>query len=537
MVSRSSAAEPVTAPPLTPGARFTVEPARNAALLVTLATLVNIAVAIIPRHFPYGDTTNQLARYTLMDRFWFGPRPPDIAVHLVASAYIGLDLLGVALVHLFGAFAAGRILAAIALALLPFGLYRLTSVTAPARRTWALAGVVLGLNWFLLQGMLNYAIGVGAALLWLAWWWPRRGSTSWGVRALLTLGAFVLYLVHLVAPLIVLVVIWIDWFLPVARAVRDPAERRRAFFRPELVTILTVTVVLGLLWIWIQAAASDGSEAMAWPSAAKKVLELGTPFFSFSLVQAAVMAGAYGVTLLAFLYSVRRELRADTFTVSAVAFLVLFLIFPESMTGGGGVDIRWILPAYILPFAMTGGAAAREPDRILWKVVLAGALANAILVFAYARANDPKLDEYDQLIARIPAETRVLPIIANHLTHPRVDPYQQYAFWHIIRNRGQVPGLWSYSMSDDAPKLVHFRHFEVLVHPYLPAARWGTADFSPLDWEKIARDYDYIVQAGDDERAGSILGAHATEKARVGVMTLYRVEAPAAAAAAAAAAK
>jgi MFS family permease len=534
-VPRSSAADPITESAFTPSATAaTLAPARGPALLVTVATLVNIAVAVIPRHFPYGDTSNQLARYTLMDRFWFGPRPPDIAVHLVPSAYIGVDLVGVALVHLFGALAAGRILAAIALALLPFGLYRLISVTAPARRAWALAGVVLGLNWFLLQGMLSYTIGMGAALLWLAWWWPRRGSTSWGVRALLTLGALVLYLVHLVAPLVVLVVIWVDWFLPVARTVRDPAQRRRAFLRPELATILVVTVVLGALWIWVQAVASSGSEPMEWPSAAKKLLEPGAPFFSFSLVQAAVMAGAYGVTLLAFLYSVRRELRLDTFTASAVVFFVLFLIFPESMTGGGGVDIRWLLPAYLLPFAMTGGADARAPRRALTSVVLAGALAHAIVVLAYARAMDPKLDEYDQLIARIPAETRVLPIIANHLTHPRVDPYQQYAFWHIIRNRGEVPGLWSYSYrgssaSDHEPKLVYFRHFDVLVHPYLPAARWGTTDFSPLDWDRISRDYDYIIQAGDDERAGSVLRAHATEKARVGVMTLYEVGSPVAA--------
>ncbi len=500
---------------------------RGAALLVTIGTLVNIAVAVIPRHFPYGDTTNQLARYTLMDRFWFGPRPPDIAVHLVPSAYVGVDLVGVALVHLFGALAAGRILAAIALALLPFGLYRLIAVTAPTRRGWALVGVVLGLNWFLLQGMLNYVIGVGAALLWLAWWWPRRSTTSRGVRALLTLGVLLLYLVHLVAPLIVLVVIWVDWLLPVALSPRDGAGGKRALLRHEAVTVLIGPAVRGAFWIWIEAAASGGSEAMVWPSAAKKALELGAPFYSLSLVQAAVMALTYGVALLAFLYSVRRELRIDTFTVSAAAFLVLFLIFPESMTGGGGVDVRWLLPAYILPFAMTGGAAARAPNRVALKVVLAGALANAILVLAYARTMDTRLDEYDQLIARIPAETRILPIVADHLTRPRVDPYQQYAFWHIIRNRGEVPGLWSYTgVSDDSPKLVYFRHFEVLVHPYLPAARWGTADFSPLDWERIARDYDYIVQAGDDQRAGSILGAHATERARVGAMTLYEVGAP-----------
>jgi hypothetical protein len=71
------------------------------------------------------------------------------------------------------------------------------------------------------------------------------------------------------------------------------------------------------------------------------VLELDAPFFTLSLLQAAVMAGAYGVALLAFLYSARCELRVDTFTASAAAFFVLFLVFPESMTGGGGVGIRF----------------------------------------------------------------------------------------------------------------------------------------------------------------------------------------------------
>ena len=132
--------------------------------------------------------------------------------------------------------------------------------------------------------------------------------------------------------------------------------------------------------------------------------------------------------------------------------------------------------------------------------------------------------DFDVALEHVPPDTRLLAIISDHQPHPRVDPYAQYAFWHIIRNRGQVAGLWSYTGARDGDALLsYFRHFVVLHHLYLPAARWGTADFSPLDWQRVNHDYDYIIQAGTDERVDAILSAHATPSFRDGAMTVYKV--------------
>ena len=495
-------------------------------VVVAIATLVNIAVAVLAHHFPYGDAMNQLARYVLMERYWFGAPPPGIVVHLTPTAYIGVDLVGVALVHLFGPHAALRILTAFALALLPAGMYALIRATARPRRDWALVGALLGFNWFLIQGMINYAVGVGIVLFWFACWWPRRAAPSWPVRILLSIAALGLLLIHLTTPLIALVVIWVDYALGLLPQGDRPTNLRPRVFRSELVTCITITAVVGVAWVVVLTSPGGGNlvESFEFRSASMKLLELGAPFFSFSLLQAGIMAALYGICLIAFLYTNRARLHLDTFTASAIVFLVLFIVFPEGSKVGGAMDIRWLLPAYFLPFCMTTREPSGAPRPWLRRALLAACVLNALLLWRYTRSADRLLADYDVALEHVPQGTRLLPIISDHQLRPRVDPYQQYAFWHIIRNRGQVPGLWSYTGARDGDALLsYFRHFVVLHHLYLPAARWGTADFSPLDWRRLDRDYDYIIQAGNDERVAAILSAHTTETFRVGAMTVYKV--------------
>ena len=75
---------------------------------------------------------------------------------------------------------------------------------------------------------------------------------------------------------------------------------------------------------------------------------------------------------------------------------------------------------------------------------------------------------------KLPAGSRVLPLIFTKETYPRVTPYQQYALWHVIRGHGAVPGLWSFIASRDGPKtLPHMQHF-VTSRRYYPEAPWGT---------------------------------------------------------------
>jgi hypothetical protein len=52
--------------------------------------------------FSYGDEPNHLARYTVIERILWGEGSQDYSFHWIPTSYIGVDLFGAGLVHLFG---------------------------------------------------------------------------------------------------------------------------------------------------------------------------------------------------------------------------------------------------------------------------------------------------------------------------------------------------------------------------------------------------------------------------------------------------
>src|SRR4029077_15776424 len=113
------------------------------------ATLIVVCAA---QYFPYHDATNNLARYVLMDRAWFGTPATFVRVRLLPTPYIALDVVGVLLVHLLGPVNGLRAMACLLVTLLPAGMYALLRVTCPARRGWALVGVLCSLSFYFLIG-------------------------------------------------------------------------------------------------------------------------------------------------------------------------------------------------------------------------------------------------------------------------------------------------------------------------------------------------------------------------------------------------
>ncbi|MDQ6925060.1 MAG: hypothetical protein M3154_02325, partial [Candidatus Eremiobacteraeota bacterium] len=281
-------------------------------------------------HFPYQDGPNHLARYVLLDRAWWGTVPAEVHARLLPTPYIGLDLIGAALVHVLGPDLALRAIMLLAVLLLPLGMERLLRHTAPHRRGWALAGVLFSLNWYLLDGLLNFVVGAGLVFCWLAWWWPRRDGDALGPRVALAAGAAGLFLVHLSAPLSALVVVWIDWGLAALAWLRAPrADRLLLRVRARALTMLAVTGAVFALWAVAESTlgrSPSGADALEFRSAALKVAALGAPFYAFDARQALVLAVGWLVSLGVFLVVNRADLRIDTITASAAAFLVLYLV-------------------------------------------------------------------------------------------------------------------------------------------------------------------------------------------------------------------
>jgi hypothetical protein len=450
--------------------------------------------------------------------------PEWLAVQWLPTTRIAADLAGVALVHLLGPVAALRVLAVVPLLLLPGGMYLLLRTTASSQRGWALVGALFSFSWYYLTGLQDFTLGLALLFFWLAFWWPRRLTTRWRTRLWLGLGCATLLFVHLSAPLLALGVVGVSYLL---EAVLELRRRRSAaaFASTQLVTLVVVTVAVGIALAGTTAFAVSGSGDMGPPyfrPLGDKVLAVASPFLSFSNGQLAVMLAGFLLALAGLLY---RHRPADLVTPLALcgpAFLIIYFLSPRYIIGAGDVDVRWLPAAYLLPFCMA--TTARPPGPGVLKALFAICVVHALVVFAWARRIDRDLDDYDAVIAILPPEAPVLPLSTDGGRFGRVRPYEYYGLWHTIRGGGQVPGLFSGTgMRRDGPPMHHFDHIRVLYQRYQPPPGWGERNWEPLDCAAIRHDYTYVIQAGADARVGAMIRSCAREERRIGRVTLYRV--------------
>lgn len=495
--------------------------------LIVIAIALELAVALFAHHFPYWDPTNHLARYSLIARIWFGDPPGYVTFHWVPTGYIAGDLVGALLVHYVGAVATLRLIDVASLILLPLGMYGLLLQSAPAQRGWALMGVLFGFASHFIVGYLNFAVSVGLVFCWLALWYPRRASATWTARILLGLGAILLYLVHLAAPLLVLVVIWTDWGLEViGELVLLPPSKRKAF-NSRLPTVLIVTLAVALIW----AAASistwhdvGGHGEYGFRPPSYKAFLLFDPFWSVSVLAAWVMAVGYFTSLWTMLYVRRNTLRLDSLMVSGMAMFVLYLLFPGSIPGSGAVDVRWLGAGYLLLFCGRQREEESEPQLSLL-IPFAACVLHTAVIGVTARKVDRVLDQYQAALTHVPPGTNLLPLGDGVLKFGRIEVMRHFVFWHVIREHGRAPGLFNYRDAHEGDPLnVNLAHFVEPRHLYLADTEWGEpTNTPPLPWARIDSEYDYIIQLTGGTRVESYLQRHADEVWHDDTFHIYKV--------------
>lgn len=489
-------------------------------LLIGGGLAANLLVVLLARHFPYQDSTGHLARYVVIQRLLWGEGDPDFRFHWMPTPYIAVDLVGASLVQLFGATAAEKLIASTAVVLPVIGMYLLLRATAPGRRGWTIVAVLISFSWFLLVGLLNLVLGFGLVLCCLAWWWPRRDADGWATPAIIAGMVFGLFFVHLSASLFLLVVLGATLIVRVSDLIADrsPPAYRDAVRLPVVRALLLGTMALIVAAGWWLATCTHSSPNAGGPvvfrSLTSKLLGLVSAFYISSVKQAAFTALAFGSLLLIFLARNGRRLHRDPFFIAAVLSTLLYLVSPLVIGSGfSDIDRRWLLLAYYLPFCLFAPNARPEhPAILLFAFFLC--LINTAIIAADVKAIDYKLDDYDTVLRETPRGTRLLPLVISTGDHNRFDLYGQYGAWHTIRNDGRVPGIWS---SDDGTHLQHFvRHW----HPYNPYTVEG---LSPLDWERIAADYDYIILVTKDAALREEVRAHTKPEFTAGIVRLYEV--------------
>lgn len=556
-------------------------------LMLASAVLVNIAVATSVTYFPYTDIVNHLARYVLMHDFWFSATSPAyVQAELLPSAYIAIDLVGVAMVHLFSPELVARLLTVLYLIALPLGTYLFARAVAPPQRSLAVIAALLSFNWYFLLGFLTYGLSIALALMLMSWWWPRRARMSAGELILFGGGCAGLYLVHMAGAALVLVAAALEYVVPVMQALRTRAvPLRRAVATSRLVPLCVAVLSVALLMLIANLTTPDNyASDMLFTGISRKAAYLFAPFYSFSLPQAVVMAGGYFASLGLLLWLVRPPVRTGTavagicsaaivvlfllgityfgtnsgyphYTLSSLqaallaaacgagialclwgargidglsslailpaALVIVYFLFPVKMFGAYYVDVRFLLPAYLLiffiPLRKDQNRAIPHVARMIWIV----SILHAGVTYHYVRDIDKNLHDFRSVLTEIPKGDAVITLIADHNQYGRIAPYRHFVLWRMVDRAGPAPGLFSGDISGR-----QLAHFLFTWQPYYPNEDWGTKVFDPLDWKRLGTDYKYILQAGTDDRVASILKKHAKVARRRGDMILYKITGP-----------
>jgi hypothetical protein len=519
--------------------------------LLGAALLVNVLVAFVARCFPFEDSLNHLARYVLMERILFGTPPDYVAFLPLPTPYVGLDLLGAGMVHLVGPAATLRVFGLLALCAPALGMYVLLRAVAPERRGWALAGALLGFNSYLLAGFISYVIGIGMAFAWLGLWWPRRATASWLTRLALAAGASLIFLVHLAPVMLLLVVVGLDTLLTLLHRKTVGTRVTKAV----LVTALAVLAGVVLMYVLYRVTLPPPHIKDPWhfrglPSKLKKLV---TPFYSLSVPQVAVLLLGFVCTGLAYLRATRGLRRLETFTISAVTLLVIYFVFPPGRGETiGGFDVRWLLPAVLLGFCASGAAPVRgrvrgrvrRAEAWLWVPFSASVVHGLVMVPHLARV-DRDLRAYDTVLAALPPNGRLLPLVADSARHGRPLVLRSYGHWYMIRQGGRVPWMFvAEGFSEDAKPNEHFAHFREPRRLYVPTERWkraetfairrtreghwydiifenGWPEYQNGDRDRIAREYDFVLVAGRDPAVRALVPDGATLLREVDGIAVY----------------
>jgi len=482
-----------------------------------LALAAQIFVVLVSTYMPYVDAINHLARWVMMDRYWSGDPSAGMVFVLRPSNYLISDLIGATLVHLFGPQFAFKSMA-VATSLLPgVGLYALLRTVAPQLRGWALVGLLLGINRYFLTGYLNYQLGLGLVFLWLALYWRFKSRPDPARVACLMVFGVVLSQIHLSSIAVLTVVVGWDALadaIDVSRR-KGPKEALSSLFFPA--SALAIPFLVAAL---TPGGGSDVPFAsfFEFRSPLRKCLQILGPFFTLSMLQSVLLIVGYLASVGTFVWFVCRPGKWNRNIFSVASLFLCFAVFPVSIRGTYDVDVRFLLPAYLLVFISRTPIGTRKD--LGWKGLLVPFMACFLhdgAVAIESRRIDEELLRYDAILQQIPPGQTVLDVVAQR-PHFGVPIYKHFAHWEVVKKRARLAGTFG------SPHYPFFEHFR-LIDPvqYSPDLGWLTTGQPMIDPERLSQTYSFVVLVGEDKETLAQLESVATVVERRYPITLLRV--------------
>ena len=318
------------------GARWLWLPALAALCLAVLAPLLVVDVP------PLVDYPNHLARVFVLAAL---PDDPVIAqfyaAHWAVIPNLALDLVGPPLLRTMSVHDAGRVLigASVLLPVLGTVLYG----AALGGRWWCLAVGLMAYNRTLLEGFLNFNLGIGLALLLAAAWTHWRGRHGAALTALAMAGAVALFTCHLMGLVLFAILLGADELVRLMAGRAGPLRLAEAALRMAL--IFAAPLVLYALSP-LQALGGDA----VYLGLGGKMSQLLAPFINYVWpldVLTAVLAFGFPCACLLL----RRGRMPPQVWIASLLLLGAYLAMPYAWKGTQQLDTRFAIMLGLLLFA------------------------------------------------------------------------------------------------------------------------------------------------------------------------------------------
>lgn len=447
---------------------------------------------------PMQDLPGHLARADAMSDLLFhgGERFGGIyQFHLLWIPYLLGDVILTAAVDLFGPPGGAALWTLLVFLSFPCAAVfylRVRAIEANGRTLMLLLALYLATDWFFLMGFLSFRLSVAMLIATLAVVELLRQRWSYRLFALYIAAVVLDYLVHL-SPLV---------FLATALTVTALVRLRIHTTRLWVEAALFIPVLAILLWHF--TVASDYRERgdritspFFWGTWGSKFARIGSQFFHFTpridvallLLFAASLAAWVGI---AHARDLRRPLVLETLVLSGT-FVAMFFALPLGYSEAYYVDTRplplasffFICACLALPRPRPAIRARREPIALFLAAVLAaGNIAYLTHHFVAERA---WTTEYRSIVAQLPFHARVLPIY-THGGEGAVVPLFHTSGYLSIDRAAVEPYVFA---ADNGDPTKYFRYTRL---PYDPPEDWyGEIPRPRLDWQAVARDYDFLL--------------------------------------------
>jgi hypothetical protein len=330
--------------------------------------LVLLAPLLVVDMPPLVDYPNHLARLFVLAAL---PDDPVIArfyaAHWGVIPNLALDLLGPPLLRLMPVHDAGRVLigASVLLPVLGTVAYGVTL----GGRWWPLAAGLAAYNQTLLEGFLNFNLGIGVALLLAAGWTRWRERFPLAMTAFAMLGTVALFACHLMSVVLFAVAIGAD---ELVRLLADGVAPRRVAGAGARVALILACPLLLYMASPLQALGGDA----AYLALGGKAAQLMAPFVNYVWtldVLTAVLA--FGFPCVCLLW--RRGRVMPPVLIAGALVLGAYLVMPYAWKGTQQLDTRF---AIMLGFLLFAGFLP-----VRWPGWLSGAVTVAVVALFFGR--------------------------------------------------------------------------------------------------------------------------------------------------------